>query len=473
MFTTTNTNLKNFTSVKENLANKLNHFLHDNKDTSHSHFIRLEVPLQKLDIIQWLKNQNNEIKTYWRDRESKFEIAGLGEADMISGSLVPDYRALFLRLNEYLRYTDHNVRYYGGMRFNKKHNSDYKWQDFTSYRFIVPKFEICRAGTETKLACNLLIRKDENVAKIIRTALQELEHIDFDYAPTDHSFPDVIKRTDFPSFKRWQKNIAQALTAFRSKKLNKIVLARKTTLKFSDKINPMELLWKLRLNNHRAYYFCFQPCDDAAFIGGTPEQLYYRSQNRIHTEAVAGTRKRGHTKAEDIRLEEDLISCEKDIREHRFVVDSIRNSMKKLSTHIKEQDKISVLKLSRLQHLSMQFSGQLKSKIQDCDILESMHPTPAVGGVPSEKAQMEIENIEKFDRGWYAGPVGWISKDEAEFAVAIRSGLVFEDELHLHSGAGIVEGSDYENEWEEIESKIAGFMNALKEKKQEIHPSII
>ncbi|MCK5343874.1 MAG: isochorismate synthase, partial [Candidatus Heimdallarchaeota archaeon] len=228
-------------------------------------------------------------------------------------------------------------------------------------------------------------------------------------------------------------------------------------------------LWKLRLNNHRAYYFCFQPCSDAAFIGGTPEQLYYRSKNHIHTEAVAGTRKRGKTKAEDIRLEEDLISCEKDIREHRFVVDSIRNSMKKLGTHIKEQDKISILKLSRLQHLSMQFSGMLKDRIQDCDILESIHPTPAVGGVPSEKAMAEIENIEKFDRGWYAGPVGWIAKSEAEFAVAIRSGLVYEDELHLYSGAGIVQGSNYESEWEEVENKIEGFLNALMETNEKTH----
>ena len=188
--------------------------MQDNKDTTYSHFIRLEVPVQKLDIIQWLKNQKAEIKTYWRDRESKFEVAGLGEADMISGSLVPDYHALFLRLNEYLRYTDQNVRYYGGMRFNKKHNSDYKWQAFTSYRFIVPKFEIFRTGTEAKFACNLLIRKDENITKIIQTALQELESINFDYTTTDHSFPALIKRTDFPNLLKWQKNIEKAGFSF-------------------------------------------------------------------------------------------------------------------------------------------------------------------------------------------------------------------------------------------------------------------
>lgn len=466
MLTTTKINTENLISAKENLADELSQYLHGYKKASYSHFIRLEVPIGKIDIIQWLKNQKNEIKTYWRDRESKFEIAGLGEADMISGSLVPDYRALFLRLQEYLRFTKQDVRYYGGMRFNKKHNSDFKWQSFTSYRFIVPKFEIHRKGTETVLACNLLVRTDENIEKIMHSALQELDQIRFDYSSDDHAFPELTKRMDFPNIKKWQKNIDKALQAFDSKKLDKIVLARKTTLQFDKKIDPFELLWKLRLNNHRAYYFCFQPCSDAAFIGGTPEQLYYRSKNHIHTEAVAGTRKRGDTKAEDTHLEEDLLSCEKDIREHRFVVDSIRSSIERLGTQIKEQNKISILKLSQLQHLSMQFTAMLKDGIQDCDILENIHPTPAVGGVPSDEAMVEIENIEKFDRGWYAGPVGWIAKDEAEFAVAIRSGLVYEDELHLYSGAGIVQGSNYENEWEEIETKIEGFMNALKQTSQ-------
>ena len=142
-------------------------------------------------------------------------------------------------------------------------------------------------------------------------------------------------------------------------------------------------------------------------------------------------------------------------------MDSIRSGLKELSNEITEQTNLSILKLSQLQHLKMQFTGKLKKSVQDCDILEKIHPTPAVGGVPSEKAMVEIENIDQFDRGWYAGPVGWISKDKAEFAVAIRSGLVYENELHLYSGAGIVKGSDHHLEWEEIENKISGFMSAL------------
>lgn len=455
-------NNKEATQVKEQLSNRLKALI-DSPPIDNNCFLRLQVPVQSTDLIQWLKIQTDEVKTYWRDREGKFEMAGLGEADIVSGSLMPNYNALFLRLNEYLKNTKDQVRYYGGMRFNKKHSSDFKWQAFTSYLFLVPKFEILRKGTDTVLVCNLLLRSGENISKIIQKALSQLEAIRFDTLQNNHSMPTVKQRIDYPDFDGWKKNIEQALSAFAHKELDKIVLARRTTLKFNDYLNPIELLWKLRLNNHRAYYFCFQPQNDVAFIGGSPEQLYSRTKNYIMSEAVAGTRRRGSTTSEDLVLENDLLNCEKDIREHRFVVDSIRGSLDKLCLKIQQQDELSVVKLSKLQHLLMKFSGLLKEKTQDSDILESIHPTPAVGGVPSEKASAEIENIENFDRGWYAGPVGWIGKDEAEFAVAIRSGLVFENELYLYSGAGIVEGSNPENEWEEIENKIAGFMNALDE----------
>jgi menaquinone-specific isochorismate synthase len=95
------------------------------------------------------------------------------------------------------------------------------------------------------------------------------------------------------------------------------------------------------------------------------------------------------------------------------------------------------------------------------ELLAALHPTPAVGGVPRDAALGAIRAQEPFDRGWYAGPVGWIGADAAEFAVGIRSGLVWPDRLALYSGAGIVEGSVPDREWDEIEQKIADFAAVL------------
>jgi menaquinone-specific isochorismate synthase len=90
-------------------------------------------------------------------------------------------------------------------------------------------------------------------------------------------------------------------------------------------------------------------------------------------------------------------------------------------------------------------------------VLRALHPTPAVGGYPRGEALEEIQALEPFDRGWYAGPVGWIGAGGAEFAVGIRSGLVRGNRLTLFSGAGIVAGSVPESEWAEIEQKIGDF----------------
>ena len=122
---------------------------------------------------------------------------------------------------------------------------------------------------------------------------------------------------------------------------------------------------------------------------------------------------------------------------------------------------MSLLRLSRVQHLISRFRGELTEGVTDEAIIERLHPTPAVGGVPVEKARRSIQAIEPFDRGWYAGPVGWVGFDQAEFAVAIRSALVTNGHVRLFSGAGIVHGSTPEREWGEMESKISSFLAIL------------
>ena len=107
------------------------------------------------------------------------------------------------------------------------------------------------------------------------------------------------------------------------------------------------------------------------------------------------------------------------------------------------------------------FEGTLRDGVGDAELLTALHPTPAVGGYPTDRAVREIAEREPFDRGWYAGPVGWVGRDGAEFAVAIRSGLVEGSTLSVFAGAGIVAGSVPGNEWEELDYKISHFTQAL------------
>ena len=112
-------------------------------------------------------------------------------------------------------------------------------------------------------------------------------------------------------------------------------------------------------------------------------------------------------------------------------------------------------------HLFSRMWGTLNDSVTDADLMRALHPTPAVGGVPTGVAMEAIAHHAPFDRGWYAGPVGWIGTDSSEFAVGIRSALIAKTRLSLFAGAGIVEGSVASDEWEEVEQKIFDFLQAL------------
>ena len=120
-----------------------------------------------------------------------------------------------------------------------------------------------------------------------------------------------------------------------------------------------------------------------------------------------------------------------------------------------------MIRPSLRRHLVSRVGAGLRDGVTDADLLGALHPTPAVGGYPKEGALEGIRALEPFDRGWYAGPVGWVGADGAEFAVGIRSGLVRGRTLALYSGAGIVAGSRPEEEWAEVEQKIKDFTDAF------------
>jgi menaquinone-specific isochorismate synthase len=167
------------------------------------------------------------------------------------------------------------------------------------------------------------------------------------------------------------------------------------------------------------------------------------------------------TSGDDQRLAYELLNSDKDQLEHDIVRKSIRQKLHKFVDHLDVDTQASVLRLARKQHLCSEVQGKLKEGIEEGALLKRLHPTPAVGGYPTENALPEIARLEPFNRGWYAAPIGWIGANDAEFVVGIRSGLVEGNELSLFSGAGIVKGSIPDQEWEEVDNKIRDFVDIL------------
>lgn len=183
----------------------------------------------------------------------------------------------------------------------------------------------------------------------------------------------------------------------------------------------------------------------------------------ITSEALAGTRARGASPSLDRQIELDLLTSPKDDIEFTIVRGTIRKKLEAVCEKVVIKPEKMIKKLRRIQHLYAQLSGRLTSEEDEFEILSSLHPSPAVCGFPTEEAQLLIAETEVFDRGMYAGPVGWFGGGESEFAVGIRSALVEKDQsAFIYAGTGIVEGSSPCLEWDELELKTSQFTKLLK-----------
>ena len=423
---------------------------------------RLAVRLENTDPLAWLNGQKVNRKIYQRDREAAYETAGAGAARVIYLDTDNRFEPVFKSLEKY-KLQDENIRFYGGFRFHRHHSAsdkDRDWDGFYGAYFILPRFELTRTAGQTELAVNIFI--DPAQPDELNNALAQIKHSLSVPVEPDTGLPNVVSRTDTPDRPGWDDMMERAAEFLERQELQKIVLARKAALTCEKPVNPFAVLSLLREKNDGCYLFAFQFESNAVFIGASPERLYLREGRTLVTEALAGTRPRGKDADNDARLRDELLASEKDRREHGYVRDSILDHLKSVSEGKIETSAISVRQLDRVQHLHCRIECVLRENIGDAEILTALHPTPAVGGLPREKALMLMRELEPFERGWYAAPVGQTDGDRSEFAVAIRSALIKHDRLLLFAGAGIVEGSDAGAEWQEIDNKLGNFVHLFE-----------
>jgi menaquinone-specific isochorismate synthase len=258
-------------------------------------------------------------------------------------------------------------------------------------------------------------------------------------------------------------NVVRALAAIRDGRYRKVVLSRALDLRFDHSCQPLRILNRLRQEFPRCTSFSLQNEAGASFIGATPERLVAVADGRFATEAIAGSAARDPAAAADAALARGLLSSDKDLREHRHVVDSIRRRLEGLGLRPAIAAAPSLLVLPNVQHLITPIEGELPDGRHLLDLAEALHPTPAVGGTPREAALPDIAAWEPFARGLFAGLTGWFDcRGDGEFAVAIRSALVRGHSARLYAGAGIVEGSDPQAELRETRIKMAALLDAIR-----------
>ncbi|MFW2399118.1 isochorismate synthase, partial [Burkholderia pseudomallei] len=222
------------------------------------------------------------------------------------------------------------------------------------------------------------------------------------------------------------------------------------------------LLRRLRRRDPRAHLFAIRR-RDGCFVGATPERLARVAHGHAHTHALAGTIARGNDPAHDRALGAQLMASAKERLEHALVVDAIRDALAPLSRAIDVPAQPSLLRLPRLQHLSTPIAAALNERATLLQVVAALHPTPAVAGHPRAAALEHIRAHEGFDRGWYAGPIGWIdAHGNGDFVVALRSALISASACRLFAGCGIVAASEPAREYRETSLKLSGMQAAIE-----------
>ncbi|RQW64243.1 isochorismate synthase [Vibrio viridaestus] len=392
-------------------------------------------------LIDWLDAQPVFPKFYWQSRDMREEVVALGQLHAFLDP-APAYHIL-----------SEGQRVWGGRSFDGKTEKNPRCM---SSFFFLPQVELIRQQDSWCLAANITSDKTRtlNGLKALKASVQSLMGIESHIRSLHHC----------PQEQGWDTLIQQALHEIETTQVKKIVLARETTLTLEEPIKPAQLLKVSAENNHNSYHFMLVLDNKHSFLGSTPERLYQRVGKTLITEALAGTIGRGDTAGEDMELANWLKSDAKNLRENQYVVDDIIERLESCADDIHVERDVQVVKLRKVQHLRRIIQAELKSGINGVQLLGALQPTAAVSGLPRKEAKEFIELHEPFARGWYAGSIGFISHEKAEFCVAIRSALVQDNIVKLYAGAGILPGSESAPEWAELDRKVSTLLSLITDK---------
>jgi menaquinone-specific isochorismate synthase len=257
-------------------------------------------------------------------------------------------------------------------------------------------------------------------------------------------------RIDLPDQDRWKQNVLTALEEISAGRLHKVVLARKTILRFPFLVDPHAVFTKLRsCASPTTTPFYLPLSEKRIFLGATPEILFSRKGRLLSTMALAGS-------------STDEQFTEQAHLEIAWTVQGMQEALLPLTEQL-EIGEIDLLHSTGINHLHCTIQGVLKAEVSDRDLLDALHPTPSIAGFPRKAALEFLAQYEPFERGPYAAPLGFSSTNESHFLIGIRSAIIEENQITLFAGAGIVLGADPTREWQELEAKIAPFLHLLSQ----------
>ncbi|MDI7659206.1 isochorismate synthase MenF [Cronobacter universalis] len=394
---------------------------------------------ESCDFLAWLGAQPGYPQFYWRSREGHEEAATLGAACTFSNL---NEAQAFLRQHA----DTPGLRAWGLNAFDPQNGL-----------FFIPRLELRREGDRAWLMVNIYSACSQ------QKAAQALKPLIHNLQPPRQTLmrrpPRRVSRCDVPQAQQWAQLVGAATDAIGRGDVAKVVLARATDLRFLSPPDATALMAASREANRRCYHFYLAFSAREAFLGSTPERLWRRSGLALDTEALAGTVENLPDDDQAQARAVWLLNDDKNCRENALVVKDIRERLQAIAHSITARLP-EVVRLRRVQHLKCAIAARLFAP-DDAACLHQLQPTAAVAGLPREAARRFIADHEPFDREWYAGSAGYLSLEQSEFCVSLRSARLKDETIRVYAGAGLVAGSQAALEWQEIENKAAALLTLL------------
>lgn len=391
--------------------------------------------------LSWLSEQNCYPQFYWYQRTGAQECSAIG---MVKSFHSIDNAQTFL--SQYPQIPDMRLWGLNGWNAVGEDIPETSKQQATFY--FLPRVEIHRLRS----ALNISIHIDGEEDRLNAIAfLQQLK-------PASEAVltlsANIIAQEHIPEHDEWCRLLNSAIDDMKAGKMEKVVMARETKLTLTKPIAVAEFLSESQKVNHYCYHFMMAFNQHSGFISSTPERLYLRQGELLNSEALAGTVANDPDDTIAAEYAKWLMEDKKNQHENLVVVDDICQQLQGAVTGV-DVSSAKVIRLRKIQHLYRSIVATLVTP-SDSDCLQRLQPTAAVCGLPRNVARQFLAKNEPFSRGWYAGTGGFISLNKSEFAVSLRCAQIEGPQVSLYSGAGIVSGSDPEQEWTEIENKAAG-----------------
>ena len=343
-------------------------------------------------------------------------------------------------------------RLMGGFRFAPKDHAEAPWTEFGTGRLVLPRMLFVRDGVKAGVVAAPGVGGAE-----VRAVIERLD-AGPTAAPGAQARLSTVRPVDEDA---WRHSVQVIADEIRAGQYEKAVLATSTEVAGEREISIGGALAQLRTNYPDCHVFSFT-ADGSTFMGASPELLVARAGGRVHALGLAASQRRGETVEEDDRLGRALLADPKSREEHAVVVRSIVERLKDVTSSLQADPEPSVRRFRNIQHLATEVIGDAAEGIEVLDLVERLHPTPAVCGRPRAVARQVIARHERFDRGWYAGPIGWLDgSGDGEFVVGLRSALVRGARAWLFAGNGIMGDSDPEAELAEVTLKLRPLAEAF------------